>query len=59
MAPLAPLAKPMLNLAFAWRHSLFEAWLVNGWFKVDLVGDVEIILPTLSQYNFNLFLAHI
>jgi len=29
---------------------------VNGWFKVDLVGDVEVILPALSQYNLNRFL---
>jgi len=43
------------NLAYAWRHSLFKAWLVNGWFKVDLVGDVEVILPTLGQYNLEPF----
>ena len=30
-----------LNLAYAWSHRLFEAWLVNGWFKVDLLGDVK------------------
>jgi len=48
-----------LNLAYAWRHSLFEAWLVNSWIKVDLVGNVEVFLPTLSQHNLNHFLAHI
>jgi len=48
-----------LNLAYTWSHRLFEAWLVNGWFKVDLVGDVKV-LPALSQYNLNrFFLAQI
>jgi len=37
-----------------WR--LTSKWLV----KVDLVGDVEVILPDLSQYNLNrFFLAQI
>ena len=49
-----------LNLAHAWRHRLFEAWLVSGWFEVNLVGDVTIFLPALSQYNLNrFFLAQI
>jgi len=30
---------------------------VNGWFKVDLVGDVEVILPALSQHNLNRFFS--
>ena len=28
------------DLANTWSYRLFEAWLVNHWFKVDLVGDV-------------------
>jgi len=28
------------DLAYARSYRLFEAWVVNGWFKVDLVGDV-------------------
>jgi len=44
-----------LNLAHAWSHKLFEAWLVNNWFKVDLVGDVNVFLPALSQYNLHRF----
>jgi len=28
------------DLAYAWSNRLFEAWLVNDWFKVELVGDV-------------------
>jgi len=49
-----------LNLAYAWSHKLFEAWLVNGWFKGDLVDDVKVFLPVLSQYNLNrFFLAQI
>jgi len=36
--------------------SLTSKWLV----KVDLVGDAEVILPALSQYNLNrFFLAQI
>jgi len=31
-----------LNLAHAWSHRLFEAWLVRGWFEVNLLGDVTI-----------------
>ena len=38
----------------------FEAWLVNDWFKVDLLGDVKGFLPALRQYNLNrFFLAQI
>jgi len=31
--------------------------LVNGWFKVDLVGDVKVFWPALSQYNLNPFFS--
>ena len=49
-----------LNLAYAWSCMLFEAWLVSDWFKVDLLGDVKVFLPALSQYNLNrFFLAQI
>ena len=49
-----------LNLAHAWSHRLFEAWLVSDWFEVNLLGDVRIFLPALSQYDLNrFFLAHI
>jgi len=48
------------NLAHAWSHRLFEAWLVSGWFKVDFLGDVKDFLPALSQYSLNrFFLAQI
>jgi len=40
-----------LNLAHAWRHRLFEAWLVTGWFEVDLLSDVDASLPARNQYN--------
>jgi len=30
-----------LNVAYAWSHRLFEAWLVRGWFKVELLDDVK------------------
>jgi len=30
-----------LNLAHAWSHTLFEAWLVSAWFELDLLGDVN------------------
>jgi len=49
-----------LKLACAWSHRLFEALLVNGWFKVDLQSDIKAFLPALSQYNLNhFFLAQI
>ena len=49
-----------LKLAHAWSHRLFEAWLVSGCFKVDLLGDIKVFLPALSQYNLNrFFLAQI
>jgi len=49
-----------LNLAHAWSHRLFEAWLVRGWFEVDLLGDVKVFLPALNQYSLNrFFLAQI
>ena len=44
-----------LNLAYAWSHGLFEAWLVSVWFEVDLLGDVKVLWPALSQYNLNRF----
>jgi len=44
-----------LNFAHAWSHRLFGAWLVNGWSKVDLVGDVKVFFPALRQYNLNRF----
>ena len=48
------------NSAHAWSYKLFEAWLVSGWFKLDLLGDVKVFLPALSQYNLNrFFLAQI
>jgi len=41
----------------AWSYRLFE---VSGWLKVDLLGDVKVFLPALSQYNLNrFFLAQI
>ena len=46
-----------LNLAHASGYRLFEAWLVNGWFKVDLLSD-KVFLPALSQYNLNRFFQH-
>jgi len=42
-----------LNLACAWSHRLFEVWLVNDWFNVDLVDDAKRFLAALSQYNLN------
>jgi len=33
-------AEARFDLAYAWSHRLFEAWVVNDWLKVDLVGDV-------------------
>ena len=49
-----------LNLARAWSHTLFEAWLVSAWFESDLLGDVKFFWPVVSQYNFNRsFLAQI
>jgi len=30
---------------------LFEARLVNDWFKADLLDDVKVFLSALSQYN--------
>jgi len=44
-----------LNLTHAWSDRLFEAWIVSGWFKVNLLGDVKVFLPALSQYNLNRF----
>jgi len=44
-----------LNLAHAWSYRWFEAWLESGWYKVDLLGDVNFFLPALSQYNVNRF----
>jgi len=33
---------------------------VSDWFEVNLLGDVRIFLPALSQYDLNrFFLAHI
>jgi len=37
-----------LNLAHAWSHRLFEAWLVNSWFEVDLAGDFKAFLSALK-----------
>jgi len=49
-----------LNLAHAWNHTLFEAWLVSAWFELDLLGDIKFFWPVVSQYNFNpFFLAQI
>jgi len=49
-----------LNLAHAWSYRLFEAWLVSGWFKVDLLGGVKVFFPALSQHNLNrYFIAQI
>ena len=49
-----------LNLAHAWSHRLFEAWLVSVWFEVDLLSDDEVFWPAVSQYNLNrFFLAQI
>jgi len=49
-----------MNLAHGRSHRLFEACLVNYWFKVDLVGYVKVFLPALSQCNLNrFFLAQI
>jgi len=49
-----------MTLAHAWSYRLFEDWLVSGWFKVDLLGDVKVFLPALSQYTLNrFFLAQI
>ena len=49
-----------LNLTHAWSYRSFEDWLVSGWFKVDLLGDVIVFLPAPSQYNLNrFFLARI
>jgi len=42
---------------YAWSHRLFETWLVNGWFKVDFVGDVYALLPALRQCNLNRFFS--
>jgi len=44
-----------LNLAHAWSYRLFEAWLLSGCYKVDLLDDDKVFLPALSQYNFNRF----
>jgi len=30
-----------LNLAHAWSHRSFEAWLVSDWFKVEFLDDVK------------------
>ena len=37
-----------LNLAHAWSHTLFEAWLGSAWFELDLLGDVKIFLASCN-----------
>jgi len=44
-----------LNLAYAWSHRSFEAWLASDWFKVDMVGDVEDFWQLLASITWTIF----
>jgi len=47
-----------LNLTHAWSCTLFEAWLVNGWFEVDLLGDVKVFCQLLAIITWTIFFQH-
>jgi len=44
-----------LDLASAWSHRLFEAWLVNSSFNVDLLGDDKVFCQLLASITWTVF----
>jgi len=47
-----------LNLAYASGYRSFETWLVNGWFKVDLLSDVKDFCQLLVTITWIAFFQH-